>query len=160
MSIRRHFLFLDHHCESLKVNTYGHIPADGAPQPQHLPGQEPPHEANALGALVVAGHGDVDELGRRVDIAQSHDGDVGIGGFSHWLVVSPSDGEKSRVEGNRKETRVVEMFSNNYAKPGVADKKQPWLPESCLDLVGEGSRGETASNRGTANISLTHDITF
>ena len=144
-----------------------HLPPTGCPwrwtpsaSAQHLPGQHPPHQANAVGALVVAGHGDVDELGRRVDIAQSHDGDVGVGGFSHWLVVSPSDGEKSRVEGNRKETRVVEMFSNNYAKPGVADKKQPWLPESCLDLVGEGSRGETASNGGTPNISLTHDITF
>ena len=144
-----------------KLNNYlpRGVPGDGPPQPQHLPGQHPPHQADAVGALVVAGHGDVDELGRRVDIAQSHDGDVGIGGFSHWLVVSPSDGEKSRVEGNRRETRVVEMFSNNYAKPGVADKKQPWLPESCLDLVGEGSRGETASNRGTANISLTHGIT-
>ena len=26
------------------------------------PGKEPPHEADALGALVVAGHSDVDEL--------------------------------------------------------------------------------------------------
>ena len=52
------------------------------------------------------------------------------------------------------------MLANNYAKPGVADKKQSWLPESCLDLVGEGSRGETASNGGTPYISLTHDITF
>ena len=69
-------------------------------------------------------------------------------------------GKRVRVEDNRKVTREVEMFSNNYAKPGVADKKQSWLPESCLDLVGEGSRGETTSNGGTPNISLTHDITF
>ena len=134
------------------------VPGDGPPQPQDLPGQHPPHQADAVGALVVAGHGDVDELGRRVDIAQSHDGDVGVGGFSHRLVVSPYGGE--RVEDNKRVTRVVEMFSNNYAKPGVAYKKQSWLPESCLDLVGEGSRGETASNGGTPNISLTHDITF
>merc|ERR1719153_949703 len=101
------------------------VPGDGPPQPQHLPGQHPPHEADAVGALVVAGHGDVDELGWRVNVAQSHDGDVGVGGFSHRLVVSP----------------------------GVADKKQSWLPESCLDLVGEGSRGETASNGGATNVS-------
>ena len=68
--------------------------------------------------------------------------------------------KESSVEDDKKVTKVVEMLANNYAKPGVADKKQPWLPESCLDLVGEGSRGETASNGGTPNISLTHDITF
>ena len=69
-------------------------------------------------------------------------------------------GEKkeSRVEDNKKVTRVVEMFSTSYAKPGVADQKQSWLPESCLDLVGECSRGETASNGGTTNISLTHEV--
>ena len=116
-----------------------HLPPTGCPwrwtpsaSAQHLPGQHPPHQANAVGALVVAGHGDVDELGRRVDIAQSHDGDVGIGGFSHWLVVSPSDGEKSRVEGNRKETRVVEMFSimqnlGSQIRSSLGSLKAAWI---------------------------------
>ena len=74
-------------------------------------------------------------------------------------MVSPEGGKNGqRVKDNKKLTRVVVMFSNNYAKPGVADQKQSWLPESCLDLVGEGSRGETASNGGTTNISLTHEV--
>ena len=53
------------------------------------PGKEPPHEADALGALVVAGHSDVDELGGRVDVAERHDWDVSVGRLSDWLLVGP-----------------------------------------------------------------------
>merc|ERR1719373_1208183 len=37
--------------------------ADGSPESEHLPGKHPPHQTDAVGALVVAGDGDVDELG-------------------------------------------------------------------------------------------------
>ena len=40
----------------------GQLPADGSPQPEHLPGQEPEHEADGVGALVVAGDGNIDVL--------------------------------------------------------------------------------------------------
>ena len=53
------------------------------------PGQEPPHQADALGALVVAGDGDVDELGGGVHVGERHNWDVGIGGLSDGLVVAP-----------------------------------------------------------------------
>jgi hypothetical protein len=45
-----------------KTGTYRHIPGDGSPEPEDLPGQEPPHEADAVRRLVVARDGDVDEL--------------------------------------------------------------------------------------------------
>jgi hypothetical protein len=45
-----------------KIGTYRHIPGDGSPEPENLPGQEPPHEADAVRRLVVARDGDVDEL--------------------------------------------------------------------------------------------------
>ena len=38
-------------------------------------------------ALVVAGDGDVDELGGRVNVAEGDDGDVGVTPLSHGLVV-------------------------------------------------------------------------
>ena len=67
----------------------GQVSWDGPPQPEHLPCQQPPHQANAVGALVVAWHGNVDELGGRVNVAERHDRDVGIGRLSDWLLVSP-----------------------------------------------------------------------
>ena len=70
----------------------GQLSRDRAPQPEHLPGQQPPHQSNAVGALVVARHGDVDELGRRVDVAQRHDWDVGVGRLGDWLLVGPDYG--------------------------------------------------------------------
>jgi hypothetical protein len=45
-----------------KIGTYRHIPGDGSPEPEDLPGQEPPHEADAVRRLVVARDGDVDKL--------------------------------------------------------------------------------------------------
>merc|ERR1719445_1109724 len=92
--------------------------------PEHLPGQEPPHEADALGALVVARHGDVDELGGRVHVAERHDGDVGVGSLSDGLMIAP----------------------------GVGDEEKPGLPEGSLDLVSEGSGGEAARYGRAANV--------
>ena len=37
-------------------------------------------------------------------------------------------------------------------QPGVTDEEQSWFPERSLDLVGEGTRGEATSNRGTSHI--------
>ena len=92
----------------------------------HGPGKEPPHQADALGALVVAGHSDVDELGGRVDIGERHNGDVGIGSLGDGLMVAP----------------------------GVGDEEEPWLPEGSLDLIGEGARGEAASDGGAADVPV------
>ena len=90
------------------------------------PGKEPPHEADALGALVVAGHSDVDELGGRVDIGECNNGDVGVGSLGDGLMVAP----------------------------GVGDEEEPWLPEGSLDLIGEGARGEAASDGGAADVPV------
>ena len=92
----------------------------------HKPGEEPPHQADALGALVVAGHGDVDELGGRVDVGERHDGDVGVGSLGDGLMVAP----------------------------GVGDEEEPGLPEGSLDLVSERSRGEAASDGGAADVPV------
>merc|ERR1719320_971810 len=37
--------------------------------------------------------------------------------------------------------------------PGVSDQKQPWLAESCLDLISKCSRSEATSYGVAANIS-------
>merc|ERR1719192_1831928 len=56
-----------------------HLPrsatANGSPESEHLPGEHPPHQTDAVGALVVAGEGD--------------DGDVGVAALSDGLVVGP-----------------------------------------------------------------------
>merc|ERR1719373_625986 len=62
--------------------------ADRSPESEHLPGEHPPHQTDAMGALVVAGDGDVDELGGRVNVAEGDDGDVGVAALSDGLVVS------------------------------------------------------------------------
>ena len=54
-----------------------------------LPCKEPPHEADGVRALVVAGHGHVDELGGRVHVAEGDDGDVRVGGLGDGLLVGP-----------------------------------------------------------------------
>merc|ERR1719206_507941 len=66
-----------------------HIPADGTPQPQDLPCQHPPHQTQALRALIIARNGNVNELGWRVNVAKCHDWNIGIGSFSNRLMVSP-----------------------------------------------------------------------
>ena len=79
---------------------------------------------DAVGALVVAGDGDVDELGGRVNVAEGDDGDVGVAALSDGLVIGP----------------------------GVADDQQPGLAEGGLDLIGEGSGGEASSDGAAVHI--------
>merc|ERR1711936_353176 len=68
-----------------------HLPrsstADGSAESEHLPGEHPPHQTDAVGALVVARDGDVDELGGGVNVAEGDDGDVGVAPLSDGLVV-------------------------------------------------------------------------
>ena len=75
-------------------------------------------------ALVVAGDGDVDELGGGVNVAEGDDGDVGVAALSDGLLV----------------------------RPGVADHQETGLTEGSLDLIGEGSRGEPAGHVGTVDV--------
>merc|ERR1719192_1625529 len=98
--------------------------ADGSPESEHLPGEHPPHQTDAVGALVVAGDGDVDELGRRVNVAEGDYGDVGVTALSDGLMVGP----------------------------GVADDQETRLTEGGLDLIGEGSGGEPSSHGGAVHI--------
>merc|ERR1719233_1741704 len=101
------------------------VSGDRAPQPENFSGEHPPHQADGLCGLVVAGNCNVDELGWGVNIGESHDGDVSVATLSDGLMVGP----------------------------GVSDQKQPWLAESSLDLISECSRSEAASNGVAANIS-------
>ena len=114
------------------MDTYGHSPGDGSPEPLDLPGQHPPHEPDAVGALVVAGDGNVDELGGRVDIAEGDDGDVSVTSLGDGLVVSP----------------------------GVRDHQQTGLAEGGLDLISEGAGSETASDGAAAGIPRDKIIVF
>ena len=123
MSIRRHFLILDHHDSNL-ADTYGHSPGDGSPEPLDLPGQHPPHQTDAVGALVVAGDGNIDKLGGRVDVAEGDDGDVGVTSLGDGLVVGP----------------------------GVGDDQEAGLAESGLDLISEGAGGEATSDGAAAGV--------
>ena len=79
---------------------------------------------DAVGALVVAGDGDVDELGGRVNVAEGDDGDVGVAALSDGLVIGP----------------------------GVADDQQPGLAEGGLDLIGEGSGSEPSGHGGAVDV--------
>ena len=78
-----------------------------------------------MGGLVVAGDGDVDELGGGVNVAEGDDGDVGVASLGDGLVVGP----------------------------GVGDDQETRLAEGGLDLISEGSGSETSGNRAAANIS-------
>ena len=75
-------------------------------------------------ALVVAGDGDVDELGGGVNVAEPDDWNVGVAALSDGLLV----------------------------RPGVADDQETRLTEGRLDLIGEGSGGEPASHVGTVGV--------
>ena len=77
-----------------------------------------------MGALVVAGDGDVDELGGRVNVAEGDDGDVGVASLGDGLMV----------------------------RAGVADHQQAGLTEGGLDLIGEGSGGEPAGYGGAVDV--------
>ena len=69
---------------------------------------------------LVAGNDNVHVAHWRVNVAQGDGGDVDVGSLSQWLVVST----------------------------GVSDNQEAGLPEGCLDLIGEGSRGEAAVEGG------------
>ena len=79
---------------------------------------------DAVWALVVAGDGDVDELGGGVNVAEGDDGNVGVAALSDGLVVGP----------------------------GVAGHQQAGLAEGGLDLVGEGAGGEPPGHVGTVDV--------
>ena len=118
---------LDHHVSVLGWgDTYRHSSRDGSSQSENLSGQHPPHQSNAVGALVVAGNGDVNKLGWRVHIAEANDRDVGVASLGDGLVVSS----------------------------GVRDNEEPGLTEGSLDLIGECSRSEPASNWAAVDIPV------
>lgn len=71
--------------------------------------------------LVIAGNSNIHVAQRGVGVAQGDGGDVDVGCLSQRLVISPR----------------------------VRNHQEPRLPESCLDLVCEGARGETPSNRSS-----------
>ena len=112
--------------------TYWHSSADGSSQSENLSGQHPPHQTNAVGRLVVAGDGDVHELGGRVHVAEGDDGDVGVASLGDGLVVSS----------------------------GVGDDQESWLAEGSLDLIGEGSWSESSSHWAAVDIPANINIDF
>lgn len=68
--------------------------------------------------LVVAGNRDIHVSQRGVGVAQRDGGDVDVRRLRQWLMISP----------------------------GVRNNQEPWLTESRLDLIREGTRGETSGN--------------
>ncbi|MCM8651564.1 hypothetical protein MZO44_15880, partial [Lactiplantibacillus sp. E932] len=61
------------------------LPGDGAPHPQHLSSQHPPHQTHGVGTLVVAWDGNVDVSQRGVGVAEGNGWDVDVRGFSQRL---------------------------------------------------------------------------
>merc|ERR1719445_1314713 len=110
--------------EQIRHNLPRHIPGDGTPEPENLPGQEPPHKPDGWRRLIVARNSHVNELCGRVHVAESYNGDVGVAGLGDGLMVGP----------------------------GVADYKKPGLSESGLDLISEGTGSEPSSNRTGSNV--------
>ena len=115
---------MDHHDINNFADTYGHSPGDCSPEPLDLSGQHRPHQTDAVGTLVVAGDGNIDELGGRVDVAEGDDGDVSVTSLSDGLVVGP----------------------------GVGDDQEAGLAEGGLDLISEGAGGEAASDGAAAGV--------
>merc|ERR1740124_974061 len=56
-----------------------HVSANRPPQSENLPSQHPPHQTKTIGTLVIARHSNVNKLGWRVNIAESHDRNISIG---------------------------------------------------------------------------------
>jgi len=77
-----------------------------------------------VGALVVAGDGNIDELGGRVDVAEGDHGDVGVASLGDGLMVSP----------------------------GVGHHQEAGLAERGLDLISEGAGGEATGDGAAAGI--------
>jgi len=88
-------------------------------------GKKPVHQTDGGAALVVAGDGNIDVAERTVSAAKSNDGEVAVGSLSNSLVV--------------------------HAR--VSHDEKTGLAETLLDLVGEGTRSETASDSLNAKIS-------
>jgi len=91
---------------------------------EDLTSEEPVHQTNRSAALVVAGDGNIDVAERAVSAAKSNDGEVAVRSLSDSLVIHArvSHDEKAR------------------------------LAETLLNLVGEGTRGETASDSLDAEV--------
>ena len=77
-----------------------------------------------MGALVVAGDGNIDELGGRINVAEGDDGDVGVASLGDGLMVGP----------------------------GVGDDQEAGLAERGLDLISEGAGGEATGDGAAAGI--------
>ena len=103
---------------------FGLAGGEGAAQAQDLAREEPPDEPDGVAALVVGRDGHVDELGRRVRVAERDDGDVDVGGFLDGLGVGAR----------------------------VRDDDQAGFFEGARDVVGEVARGEAARDGGGARV--------
>ena len=79
--------------EQIGHNLPWKITRDDATETQNLTGQEPPHQTNRLVSLIVARDRDVNELGRRVNIAKSNNWDVGVRGLGDGLVIGTGIGD-------------------------------------------------------------------
>ncbi len=104
-------------------------PQSGDPKTQHL--NRKPHWTNttcrkwlvSLSYLVVAWDGDVNISQRGVCVAECNGWDVDVRGFCQRLMVSAR----------------------------ICNDQEAGLPESSLNLIGEGSRSETTSEGGRAS---------
>lgn len=94
------------------------VPADHTTKAEDLTAQKPPHQRNAVLALVVSGDSNIHELHGRVTAAHGDRRDVHVGSLNDGLVV----------------------------QTGVGDDQEAGLNELLLDLVGEGTRGEAAGD--------------
>jgi len=103
-----------------QVDDHGPLDAagDGAAQTEHFTGQQPPHQTDGVGRLVVARNGNVDVAQRRIGVREGNHGDVHVAGLHDGLVIGVR----------------------------VGHHQQTGLAEGGLDLVGEGTGGEAASD--------------
>ena len=79
-----------------------------------LPAEQPPHEADGVLALVVAGDGDVQVARLIVNVGEADDRDVGVGALGDGLVVGPGVGHDQQprlAEGRLKSgIRMISTF--------------------------------------------------
>ena len=79
-----------------------------------LPAEQPPHEADGVLALVVAGDGDVQVARLIVNVGEADDRDVGVGALGDGLVVGPGVGhdQKPRLAEGRLKSgiRMISTF--------------------------------------------------
>merc|ERR1712224_306818 len=106
---------------AVEEEVHHHIPGlarDGSAKAPHLASEHPVKQTNRVAGLVVGWDSDVDEPQRRVGIAECNDWNVHIRGLTDGLVVCA----------------------------GIGENEQARLLVVLLDLVGEATRGEAASN--------------